>query len=278
MKLIEVKNLNKQFGDKKAINNLSFSIEKGKIFGFLGPSGSGKTTTINILTGQLSSDSGQSIILGTDSSQLKESDLKQIGLVTDTSGYYEKMTLYDNVLFFSKFFGINKSKVDMLLKRVGLYNERNTIAEKLSTGMRQRMLLVRALINNPKILFLDEPTSGLDPSTSMDIHELILELKEQGTTIFLTTHDMKEASMLCDDLILIANGKIIEQGTPSYLVRKYNILKKVNITYINNEEKCVSFEELKNYPNILIGAESIHSCEPTLEEIFINLTGRGLND
>lgn len=277
MKLIEVKNLNKQFGDKKAINNLSFSIEKGKIFGFLGPSGSGKTTTINILTGQLSSDSGQSIILGTDSSQLKERDLKQIGLVTDTSGYYEKMTLYDNVLFFSKFFGINKSKVDMLLKRVGLYNERNTIAEKLSTGMRQRMLLVRALINNPKILFLDEPTSGLDPSTSMDIHELILELKEQGTTIFLTTHDMKEASMLCDELILIANGKIIEQGTPSHLVRKYNILKKVNITYINNEEKCASFEELKNYPNILIGAESIHSCEPTLEEIFINLTGRGLN-
>ncbi|HEU8015280.1 TPA: ABC transporter ATP-binding protein, partial [Streptococcus pneumoniae] len=155
------------------------------------------------MTGQFLADKGQSIILGQKSQNLTSGELKRIGLVSDTSGFYEKMSLYNNLLFYSKFYNISKSRVDNLLKRVGLYDSRKMVAGKLSTGMRQRMLLARALINNPAVLFLDEPTSSLDPTTSRTIHELILELKTAGTTIFLTTHDMNEATLLCDYVALL---------------------------------------------------------------------------
>ncbi|TVW15333.1 ABC transporter ATP-binding protein, partial [Streptococcus pneumoniae] len=220
--MIEVSYLSKSFGDKIALNNISFTVKEGQIFGFLGPSGSGKTTTINILTGQFLADKGQSIILGQKSQNLTSGELKRIGLVSDTSGFYEKMSLYNNLLFYSKFYNISKSRVDNLLKRVGLYDSRKMVAEKLSTGMRQRMLLARALINKPAVLFLDEPTSGLDPTTSRTIHELILELKTAGTTIFLTTHDMNEATLLCDYVALLNKGKLVEQGAPSELIQRYN--------------------------------------------------------
>ncbi|MDO4666481.1 MAG: ABC transporter ATP-binding protein [Streptococcus sp.] len=277
-KIIDVKHISKKFGKMIALDDISFSIGKGEIFGFLGPSGSGKTTTINILTGQLSADNGQSLILGADSQKLSSEDLAKIGLVSDTSGFYEKMTLYNNLLFYSKFYGIPKSQIDDLLKKVGLYDSRNKVAAKLSTGMKQRMFLVKALINNPQILFLDEPTSGLDPATSRTIHELILELKAAGTTIFLTTHDMNEATLLCDYLALLNKGKLVEEGKPSELIQKYNTDKRVTVTYLDGSEITTDFTNLnslltKNSENISF----IHSCEPTLEDIFITLTGGNLN-
>ena len=202
--LIVVKQLSKEFQKYKAIDNLNFTVEKGEILVFLGPSGSGKTTTINILTGQLSPSQGETYILGKPSLQLKEDDLSKIGLITENSGFYEKLTLYDNLLFFAKLYNVSPDYIDNLMKRVGLYDHRKTLADKLSTGMKQRMLLVRAIINKPKVLFLDEPTSGLDPSTSQTIHALIEELKQQGTTIFLTTHDMHEATILCDNIVPVS--------------------------------------------------------------------------
>lgn len=277
-KIIDVKHISKKFGKMIALDDISFSIGKGEIFGFLGPSGSGKTTTINILTGQLSADNGQSLILGADSQKLSSEDLAKIGLVSDTSGFYEKMTLYNNLLFYSKFYGVPKSQIDDLLKKVGLYDSRNKVAAKLSTGMKQRMFLVKALINNPQILFLDEPTSGLDPATSRTIHELILELKAAGTTIFLTTHDMNEATLLCDYLALLNKGKLVEEGKPSDLIQKYNTDKRVTVTYLDGNEITTDFTNL----NSLLTKDSknisfIHSCEPTLEDIFITLTGGNLN-
>lgn len=277
-KIIDVKHISKKFGKMIALDDISFSIGKGEIFGFLGPSGSGKTTTINILTGQLSADNGQSLILGADSQKLSSEDLAKIGLVSDTSGFYEKMTLYNNLLFYSKFYGVPKSQIDDLLNKVGLYDSRNKVAAKLSTGMKQRMFLVKALINNPQILFLDEPTSGLDPATSRTIHELILELKASGTTIFLTTHDMNEATLLCDYLALLNKGKLVEEGKPSDLIQKYNTDKRVTVTYLDGNEITTDFINL----NSLLTKDSknisfIHSCEPTLEDIFITLTGGNLN-
>lgn len=218
--VIKADNLVKSFGSFKAISSLTFEVNKGEILGFLGPSGSGKTTTINILTGQLKPDQGQSSILGKSSTNLNEEDLTNIGLITENSGYYEKLSLYDNLLFFSKFYDVPQGNLDDLMKRVGLYDRRKTLAEKLSTGMKQRMLLVRAIINKPQVLFLDEPTSGLDPSTSQSIHELIKELQAEGTTIFLTTHDMHEATILCDKIVLLNKGQIVEAGTPSDLIQK----------------------------------------------------------
>ena len=261
--IIKANSLTKTFKSYQAISNLTFEVNKGEILGFLGPSGSGKTTTINILTGQLTPSQGETYILGKSSQKLNEKDLSKIGLITENSGFYEKMTLYDNLLFFAKLYNVSTDYVDDLLKRVGLYDSKKTLAEKLSTGMKQRMLLVRAIINQPQVLFLDEPTSGLDPSTSQSIHALIEELKQQGTTIFLTTHDMHEAT-------------IVEEGKPAELIQKYNTNKMVKVTYCSGRENILPFSELNNL-NVTPNLQTIHSCEPTLEDIFIQLTGGKLN-
>ena len=274
--MIVVKNVTKKFGQKVALEEISFEVKKGEIFGFLGPSGSGKTTMIKILTGQLNADSGQTELLGKVSEKLTPADLEQIGLVSDTSGFYEKLSLYKNLQAYAKIYGKPNSRVDEVLKQVDLYDSKNLAAEKLSTGMKQRMFLARALINKPQVLFLDEPTSGLDPTTSKKIHELLLDLKEAGTTIFLTTHDMNEATLLCDRLSLLNRGHLIEYGTPSSIIQKYNHEKKVQLTFVDETQTEITFEELGQTD--LAQVVAIHSCEPTLEEIFIQLTGEKLND
>ena len=274
--MIVVKNVTKKFGQKVALEEISFEVKKGEIFGFLGPSGSGKTTMIKILTGQLNADSGQTELLGKVSEKLTPADLEQIGLVSDTSGFYEKLSLYKNLQAYAKLYGKPNARVDEVLKQVDLYESKNLAAEKLSTGMKQRMFLARALINKPQVLFLDEPTSGLDPTTSKKIHELLLELKEAGTTIFLTTHDMNEATLLCDRLSLLNRGHLIEYGTPASIIQKYNHEKKVQLTFADETQRQITFEELGQTD--LAQVVAIHSCEPTLEEIFIQLTGEKLND
>ena len=274
--MIVVKNVTKKFGKKVALEEISFEVKKGEIFGFLGPSGSGKTTMIKILTGQLNADSGQTELLGKVSEKLTPADLELIGLVSDTSGFYEKLSLYKNLQAYAKLYGKPNSRVDEVLKQVDLYDSKNLAAEKLSTGMKQRMFLARALINKPQVLFLDEPTSGLDPTTSKKIHELLLDLKEEGTTIFLTTHDMNEATLLCDRLSLLNRGHLIEYGTPSSIIQKYNHEKKVQLTFADETRTEITFEELGQKD--LAQVVAIHSCEPTLEEIFIQLTGEKLND
>lgn len=274
--MIIVKNVTKKFNQKIALEEISFEVKKGEIFGFLGPSGSGKTTMIKILTGQLNADSGQTELLGKVSEKLTPADLEQIGLVSDTSGFYEKLSLYKNLQAYAKLYGKPNARVDEVLKQVDLYDSKNLAAEKLSTGMKQRMFLARALINKPQVLFLDEPTSGLDPTTSKKIHELLLDLKEAGTTIFLTTHDMNEATLLCDRLSLLNRGHLIEYGTPASIIQKYNHEKKVQLTFVDETQTEITFEELGRTD--LAQVVAIHSCEPTLEEIFIQLTGEKLND
>ncbi|WP_373809048.1 ABC transporter ATP-binding protein [Streptococcus ferus] len=276
MKRIVVNHLSKCFGKKEALKDISFTISEGEIFGFLGPSGSGKTTTINILTGQLAASSGEVTVFGKKPQELKTSDFEKIGIVSDNSGSYEKISLYKNILAYSKLYNLDKSRVDELLKWLGLYDDRKKPVEKLSTGMKQRMLLARALLNKPQVLFLDEPTSGLDPATSRVIHDLLLALRDAGTSIFLTTHDMHEATLLCDQLALLDKGLLVEQGSPSELIAKYNHRKKVRLTYEDGSHEELDFSELTKRGDAQ-GIEMIHSCEPTLEDIFIELTGGKLN-
>lgn len=276
MKRIVVNHLSKCFGKKEALKDISFTISEGEIFGFLGPSGSGKTTTINILTGQLVASSGEVTVFGKNPQELKTSDFEKIGIVSDNSGSYEKISLYKNILAYSKLYNLDKSRVDELLKLLGLYDDRKKPVEKLSTGMKQRMLLARALLNKPQVLFLDEPTSGLDPATSRVIHDLLLALRDAGTSIFLTTHDMHEATLLCDQLALLDKGLLVEQGSPSELIAKYNHRKKVRLTYEDGSHQELDFSELTKRGDAQ-GIEMIHSCEPTLEDIFIELTGGKLN-
>ncbi|NQM14014.1 ABC transporter ATP-binding protein [Streptococcus suis] len=273
--MIVADTITKSFGSKVALNSISFEIREGNIFGFLGPSGSGKTTMINILTGQIKANQGKGKLLGKDSSDLTPSDLEEIGIVSDKSGFYEKLSLEKNLQLYGKLFGAKAGKIDELLKQVGLFYSKKTPAEKLSTGMKQRMLLVRALLNNPKILFLDEPTSGLDPTTSQSIHALLMDLKKQGTTIFLTTHDMREATLLCDELVLLNKGRLVEKGLARDIIQRYNQDKVVRITYSDFSQKEIPFANFTN--NDLSNAIAVHSCEPTLEDIFIQLTGEKLN-
>jgi len=274
--MITVEKITKRFGNKTALNQIQFNVDKGEIFGFLGPSGAGKTTLINILTGQLKADEGTTQLLGKDTKDLTPEDLAHIGLVGDSSGYYEKLSLEKNLIVYAKIYGLPNSRVDEVLEQVGLLESKKTIAEKLSTGMRQRMFLARALLNRPELLFLDEPTSGLDPMTSKKIHRLLEELKAAGTTIFLTTHDMVEATELCDRISLLNQGDLVEIGTPRDIIQKYNQEKRVKVTYMDHSEQVMAFEDLKDQD--MTQVELIHSMEPTLEDIFIQLTGEKLND
>ena len=274
--MITVEKITKRFGNKTALNQIQFNVDKGEIFGFLGPSGAGKTTLINILTGQLKADEGTTKLLGKDTKDLTPEDLTRIGLVGDSSGYYEKLSLEKNLIVYAKIYGLPNSRVDEVLEQVGLLESKKTIAEKLSTGMRQRMFLARALLNRPELLFLDEPTSGLDPMTSKKIHRLLEELKAAGTTIFLTTHDMVEATEMCDRISLLNQGDLVEIGTPRDIIQKYNKEKRVKVTFTDHSVKVMAFEELKDQD--MTQVELIHSMEPTLEDIFIQLTGEKLND
>ena len=274
--MITVEKITKRFGNKTALNQIQFNVDKGEIFGFLGPSWAGKTTLINILTGQLKADEGTTQLLGKDTKDLTPEDLARIGLVGDSSGYYEKLSLEKNLIVYAKIYGLPNSRVDEVLEQVGLLESKKTIAEKLSTGMRQRMFLARALLNRPELLFLDEPTSGLDPMTSKKIHRLLEELKAAGTTIFLTTHDMVEATEMCDRISLLNQGDLVEIGTPRDIIQKYNKEKRVKVTYMDHSEQVMAFEDLKDQD--MTQVELIHSMEPTLEDIFIQLTGEKLND
>ena len=274
--MITVEKITKRFGNKTALNQIQFNVDKGEIFGFLGPSGAGKTTLINILTGQLKADEGTTQLLGKDTKDLTPEDLARIGLVGDSSGYYEKLSLEKNLIVYAKIYGLPNSRVDEVLEQVGLLESKKTIAEKLSTGMRQRMFLARALLNRPELLFLDEPTSGLDPMTSKKIHRLLEELKAAGTTIFLTTHDMVEATELCDRISLLNQGDLVEIGTPGDIIQKYNKEKRVKVIFRDHSEQVMAFEDLKDQD--MTQVELIHSMEPTLEDIFIQLTGEKLND
>ena len=273
--IISISNLSKFFHHKVALDQVTLAISEGEVFGFLGPSGAGKTTTINILTGQMKPDNGTAMIFGKNCQQILPDDLRQIGIMSDSVGFYEKMTVMDNLTFFAKFHGVEQAEVEQLLKKLDLYDARKSKAEKLSTGMKQRLLLIRAILHRPKILFLDEPTSGLDPSLSRKVHEMLMGLKEEGTTIFLTTHDMEEATKLCDRIALLHKGKLVEYGRPQEIIQKHSQEEMVELTHDNGRKRIVAKSELSEYLSQHV--TSIHTLTTSLEDIFIKLTGEQFN-
>jgi len=278
--LITLHNIRKEFGEKVALAELSINLHEGEILGFLGPSGAGKTTAIKIITGQLHQTSGEAEVLGKDSRKIDESIYRQIGIVTDNSGVYDEFSVYDNLALFASILQVDKSTIDGLLARVGLSAEKKQAAGKLSKGQKQRLVLVRAILHNPRILFLDEPTSGLDPSTAKDIHDLLLELKSEGTSIFLTTHNMEEATRLCDRVALLNEGRVVEEGAPLDICLRYNTEKKYELllsdkstlVLSHNKHDLQALSDLLNSDQV----ETLHSLEPSLESVFLKVTGRGL--
>lgn len=278
--VIKMNNIKKSFGNVNALREVSCSVGKGEIFGLLGPSGAGKTTIIKILTGQILPTEGEAALFGTDTRNLTEEIYGKIGMVLDNSGLYTRLTCYDNLKLFTELYRLDKAEISEVLAKVQLKEATNQTVSKLSKGMTQRLVLARAIIHHPKLLFLDEPTSGLDPATMLAIHKIIIELKKNGTTIFLTTHNMEEAYKLCDNIALLNEGKIIEYGEPETICRKYNSEKKINILLKNGEilelpNDGSSAEQIGDcFKNNQV--ETIHSSEPNLETVFISLTGRKL--
>ena len=270
--ILKAAQLTKTFGNVKALDHCDLEIRKGEIFGYLGPSGAGKTTTIKLLTGQLHSDSGQITVFGKDpfSPDIK----RQIGIMSDMSGLYEKMTVYENLDIFADIYGIRdkKNMIRKALQAVDLLGSAKKKVEKLSRGMKQRLVFARTIIHSPSLLFLDEPTANLDPATADEIREPIKKLNRNGATIFLTTHNMEEAEELCHRIALLNKGKIVENGSPEELKLKY-AEKKVLIT--TRDGKTEVPLEKDRIVKILEEAEDIlmiHSEEPSLRDVFLTLT------
>lgn len=209
---IFIKNIVKEFGGHRVLKGIGTQIEEGEIFGRLGPSGAGKTTLIKILTGQLVQTEGEAELLGTDTRRLTDREYGRIGMMLDNTGVYERLSCYDNLLLFARIYGLYGEKPREALPRIGLWEAKNRPVQKLSKGMKQRLVLARVMMNEPAILFLDEPTSGLDPANAREIHRLIQKQQEKGTTVFLTTHNMEEAEKLCGHIALLFEGSIVEYG------------------------------------------------------------------
>lgn len=270
--ILKANQLTKTFGNVKALDHCDLEIRKGEIFGYLGPSGAGKTTTIKLLTGQLHSDAGEVTVLGKNpfSPEIRQ----QIGIMSDMSGLYEKMTVYENLDIFADIYGVKnkKRKIKETLEAVDLYDNRKKKVEKLSRGMKQRLVFARTILHNPRLLFLDEPTANLDPATADEIRELITKLNRNGTTVFLTTHNMEEADELCHRIALLNKGHIVECGSPEELKLKYS-KKKVLITTGKGKkeislDKNELIDELEKTEDLLM----IHSEEPSLRDVFLSLT------
>ena len=214
--MIKMENVEKKFGAQTVLKNVNINVAEGEIFGLLGPSGAGKTTIINILTNQLKPDSG-----------VKEVSAKphEMGIMLDIGGLYEHLTCQQNLELYAEIYGLPKKTVPEVMAKVGLGGNEKKSVEKLSRGMTQRLALARAILYKPKLLFLDEPTSALDPGTSKGVCALLEELRQEGATIFLTTHNMDEALKLCDRIGLLHNGEIIEQGNPVDICDRHESVK-----------------------------------------------------
>lgn len=282
--MIDVKDLTFSYGkDKQALHGLSFSVGDGEIFGFLGPNGSGKSTTQKILTGILNGHGGTVSLFGQDMKDAHtQAFFQKIGVLFEFPYLYANLSALDNLRYFASFYPKEQLrdaeelldelefKRDFLKKPVSSY----------SKGMRQRVSMARALISNPKLLFLDEPTSGLDPSGAVLFRRIIEEERRKGTTVFLTTHNMLDADLLCDRVAFISNGSLVALDTPKRLKQK-NSDHQVKIDYLyqgQQKSKTIEASELKaGIPFAYDEIISIHSQEPTLEDMFIHYTGRGLN-
>ncbi|MCJ7659439.1 MAG: ABC transporter ATP-binding protein [Anaerolineales bacterium] len=224
-----------------AVDSISFSIEPGEIFGFLGPNGAGKTTTIRMLTGQLLPTSGSAKVAGFDIVRERQQLKPRIGVVFDNQNIYERMSARENLVFFARLYRVQKTRVNEVLAQVGLTERAGDKIQKYSNGMKQRVLIARALLHNPEVLFLDEPTRGLDPHIARDIRGIVANLSKGGMTVFLTTHYMEEADQLSKRVAFLDRGHIVALDAPARLKAEYG-----------KDEKT------------------------TLEDIFIQLTGSDL--
>ena len=301
MGVIDAENLKKTYGSVTAVDGLGFSVKKGEVFGFLGPNGAGKTTTMKMIACVSPRTSGSLTILGMDPDSSPAMIKQRLGVVPQETNLDPDFTCYGNLFTYARYFDIPSDtahkRAEELLEFVQLSEKRDVAVEKLSGGMKRRLILARALVNNPDLLILDEPTIGLDPQARHLIWEKLKTLQAQGNTIVLTTHYLDEASRLCDRLVIMDNGKILVEGAPADLVRDHvgheivEVEKSPEVTACLDEMQ-IPFEVTGD--TVLVATESsreiarilLERCRPekmltrpaTLEDVFLKLTGRKLRE
>lgn len=312
MSILKVENISKKFDEKLVLDNISFNVEKGDIFGLIGPNGAGKSTLINIITGIIDPETGSASIGGFDIKKDPIKAKKFIGLVPQELALFETMSAYDNLEFFATLYGLKrkvlKDKIDDVLELVGLSDKREKKVKTFSGGMKRRLNLAVAIMHEPEIIILDEPTVGIDPQSRNHIFQYIKEInKEKNTTVIYTSHYMEEVEFLCDDIFILDEGKEIAYGSKSSVKKMISTNNKVHVeTYNVIKDLISSIENLKgvidaksNYKDIDLLVEekefsvkslldimekeganikNINVKEPNLEEVFLALTGKNLRD
>ena len=280
--MIDVKKLYFSYTDKPFVENVSFHVGKGEIFGFLGPSGAGKSTIQKVLTGLNTRYKGSVKVAGTEIREHTNRFYENIGVDFEFSTCYEKFTARQNLAYFASLYEKQPRSIDELLHMVGLENDGDKKVADFSKGMRSRLNFIKALVHDPDILFLDEPTSGLDPTNSRLMKDIILAEKKRGKTIIITTHNMFDATELCDQVAFIVAGKVSALDSPHNLIMSRGATK-IHYTYYDKGEKtgeCLLDRTTEDKLLKSLISEnrllSIHSSEPTLNDIFVDITGRTL--
>ena len=302
---IDIKGLTKSYGELKALNGVNISIKKGEFFGLLGPNGAGKTTTINILTGLVFKESGSTKVFGKDTIKDFRYTRSQIGIAAQEFSVDWFFPIEKLLFFQAGYYGIKpkdaKHLVDSLLNRLGLSSKRNSRLRQLSGGMKRRFQIAKALVHDPEILILDEPTAGVDVELRRDLWKYLQDLHSRGKTILLTTHYIEEAELLCENVAIIDNGKILKMGAPKELTRE---LGEAGITVVLEDLNALNKKDLESYkytsdenrlhfsikdpdeelPKIIrvlsnagLHIQKIESNKSSLEDVFLNLTGKGIN-
>jgi ABC-2 type transport system ATP-binding protein len=275
--IVIVEELARHYGAVRAVDGISFSVAEGEIFGLLGHNGAGKTTTIRMLTGRTRPTAGRASIAGYDVVEELDQIKPIINLVFEDANLYERLTGRDNLAVFARLYGVPVSRADELLEQLDLTDAARRRVKTYSTGMKQRLIIARALINAPKVLFLDEPTRGLDPASARELREMILRLAQQGTTVFLTTHYMNEADELCDRVAFLKEGRIVALDSPRELKLKYG-RRAARVLLDSREEREIdltspadaqALSDWMSHGRVM----TLHSEEGTLEDVFINIAG-----
>ena len=299
---IEVAKLTKRYGDFPAVNDISFTVRKGEVFAFLGPNGAGKTTTVEILETIRTPTSGKVTLLGMDVTKKKRDIVHRIGVLPQGFSSFDRITVRETIQYYSRLFCVN-TDIDGLIELVNLRDKTKEQYKNLSGGLKQRLGIAIALVNDPEVVFLDEPTTGLDPRARHEVWEVLLGLKKKGKTVFLTTHYMEEAELLANKVAVISKGKLIAMGSPAELIegnanylvltlkpvdeKMFEIIRKMGLEPVLDNRKNIKVRVEHTYDvqkilNAIRDAGALYLeldvRKPNLEEVFLKLTGETLRE
>jgi ABC-2 type transport system ATP-binding protein len=300
---IEVETLTKRYGDFLAVDDITFNVRKGEVFAFLGPNGAGKTTTVETIVTIRTPTSGKVSLLGMDVTKRKRDIVRRIGVLPQEFSSFDRITVRETIQYYSRLFCCRNTDVDGLIELANLKDKSKEQFKNLSGGLKQRLGVAIALVNDPEVVFLDEPTTGLDPRAKREVWEVLLGLKKKGKTVFLTTHYMEEAELLADTVAIISKGKIIAMGSPEELIesnanylaltlksvneKAFEIVQKMGFEPVHDNDKDIKVrvkhtDDVQKILNTIkdVGASflSLDIRKPNLEEVFLKLTGDALRE